>query len=167
MDEFNKMPDSVREVFDALKGDKMLFGSRSMASRWVTDTFNPAIMIGNKISVTTDWDIAAEFTDENIKILEKMGFVGTTNLYHPDDLTQEIYCNRVKVPAGSGMPHLVEVQVILRNNNRLFMDVWESVTPEFFYNNLWKRGPKYIRMKKDSAKSMIQQTMNQLYASKE
>lgn len=171
MTEPNYMPDAVREVFDSLKGDRTLFGSRSMAARPATSTFDPAEKIAKSIYANTDYDISAEFTQENIDILQSMGFTGVNDidkLYVRDDLTRDIFKKMVSYSSESKFfSNVIEVQVILRVNNTLFMDVWDRITPEFYYNNLWKRGPGVKRHRKGTTamKEYIKDTMNRFYKS--
>lgn len=164
MDQYNKMPPAVQEVFDSLVGDKMLFGSRSMASRWATDTFNPAEKIGKEIHASTDYDIAAEFNQKNIDFLESIGFHGADHLYLKDDLTQEIFKKTI-VATGGPFGQMVEVQVIMRKQNSLFMSVWENISAEYYYEYLWKRGPRFKRMRAPAIRKEIREAMNQLYSS--
>lgn len=170
MDQYNKMPPAVQEVFDSLVGDKMLFGSRSMASRWATDTFNPAVKIGCKIDDETDYDIAAEFNAENIAALRSAGFTSRdgNELYAKDDLTKVIFTKQIPSGVGDIFEQIVSVHVILRKNNSFFMAVWDDIDPQYYYEHLWKRGPKYSLRKynKDKIRKEIRDAMNQLYDSK-
>jgi hypothetical protein len=176
MDQYNKMPPAVQEVFDSLVGDKMLFGSRSMAARWASETFNPAVKIGCRIDSETDYDIAAEFNAENVTALRNAGFNSKMNneLYAADHLTQAI---SAKVIASSTDPlnlfaYNMTVHVVLRKQNTFFMTVWDNIDAEYYYNYLWKRGPKfatdrYRKQNSDMVKKEIRDAMNQLYASAE
>jgi hypothetical protein len=169
MDQYNKMPPAVQEVFDSLVGDKMLFGSRSMASRWATDGFNPAVKIGCKIDDETDYDIAAEFNADNVVILRKAGFKSRDGdeLYAKDDLTQTIFTRTIL--SDDIMESTTTIHIILRKNNSFFMSVWDNIDPKYYYEHLWKRGPKYTntryRSHNDKIKKEIRDAMNQLYAS--
>ena len=169
MDQYNKMPPAVQEVFDSLVGDKMLFGSRSMASRWATDNFNPAVKIGCKIDDGTDWDIAAEFNADNVVILRKAGFTSKNSdeLYAKDDLTQTIFTRIIF--SDDIMESTTTIHIILRKNNSFFMSVWDNIDAKYYYEHLWKRGPKFANTRyrghKDKIKNEIRDAMNQLYAS--
>ena len=173
MDQYNKMPPAVQEVFDSLVGDKMLFGSRSMASRWASETFNPASNIGCVITVDTDWDIAAEFNAENIVALRNAGFVSRKGdeLYAKDNLTQIIFTKNIVDGYGDIFDQIVPIHVILRKRNSFFMTVWDNIDAEYYYNHLWKRGPKFTNTRYlgqfDKMKKEIRDAMNQLYASAE
>jgi hypothetical protein len=176
MDQYNKMPPAVQEVFDSLVGDRMLFGSRSMASRWASETFNPASKIGCMITVDTDWDIAAEFNKENIVALHNAGFASRNGdeLYAKDNLTQVIFTKNIAVGSGDIFDQIVPIHVILRKNNSFFMTVWDNIDAEYYYNYLWKRGPKFYKFltkrymhHRDAVKKEIRDAMNQLYASAE
>jgi hypothetical protein len=174
MDQYNKMPPTVQEVFDSLVGDKMLFGSRSMAARWASETFNPAVKIGCIIAADTDWDIAAEFNAENIVALRNAGFTSREGdeLYAKDDLTQIIFSkNIVGLDPGDIFAQIVPIHVILRKRNSFFMTVWDNIDAEYYYNHLWKRGPKFTNTRykghRDLVKKEIRDAMNQLYASAE
>lgn len=161
--QYNVMPAEVQQVFDSLVGDKILFGSRSMAARPATERWNPAYYIGSLITVDTDWDIAAEFNQENIDILQRLGFEGTDKLYVKDDLTYEIFKKYIVVP-GPKAKHEVSIEVILRMHNTFFMNVWDNISAEYYYNNLWKRGPGFPkRYTKDNIKNDIRCKMNKLY----
>lgn len=172
MDQYNKMPPAVQEVFDSLVGDKMLFGSRSMASRWATDGFNPAVKIGCKIDDETDWDIAAEFNADNVVILRKAGFKSKDGdeLYAKDDLTQTIFTRTILSDLSDDiMEDTITIHIVLRKQNSFFMSVWDNIDPKYYYEHLWKRGPKYTntryRSHKDKIKKEIRDAMNQLYSS--
>jgi hypothetical protein len=171
MDQYNKMPPAVQQVFDSLVGDKMLFGSRSMASRWATDTFNPAIQIGSKITPSTDYDIAAEFNEDNCRILTQAGFKSKEGdaLYSKDDLTQMIFTADMGDGTDVIFEQNVTIHIVLRKQNSFFMTVWDSIEAEYYYNHLWKRGPRYTnsryRKQSDRIKTEIRDIMNQLYSS--
>ena len=173
MDQYNKMQPAVQEVFDSLVGDRMLFGSRSMAARWASETFNPASKIGCMITVDTDWDIAAEFNKENVIALRNDGFVSREGdeLYAKDNLTQVISTKHIADGSGDIFDQIVPIHVILRKNNSFFMTVWDNIDAEYYYNHLWKRGPKFTNTRyrghNDKIKKEIRDAMNQLYASAE
>ena len=170
MDQYNKMPPAVQEVFDSLVGDKMLFGSRSMASRWATDGFNPAVKIGCKIDDETDYDIAAEFNADNCRILLQAGFKSRDGdeLYAKDDLTQMIFTRTIL--SDDIMESTTTIHIVLRKQNSFFMSVWDNIDPKYYYEHLWKRGPRFANNRhylthKDKIKKEIRDAMNQLYAS--
>ena len=144
----------------------VLFGSRSMASRSGQKGFDPEFMIGSQISEATDWDFSAPYSEANHDALEAAGFTyyPTEQLAYADCLTVGVYIKRY-IPSWA--IHRVEdirtANVVLRTDHRLFVQVWNSIDPQFYYKYIWKRGPTYRNITTGEAKDTICGIMNQLF----
>lgn len=165
------MNDALDQMFGDVKllGVNMLFGSRSMASRPATENFVPSKMIGSRIDDSTDWDFSAPHNEKNHQVLISKGFSywPKSDLSYRDDLTMGVYIK--------GYPHKFDMKnpqiysghpvanVVLRNDYHIFRQVWESIDPEFYYQHLWKRGPRYEFSEMAQTKTEIRNIMNQLF----
>lgn len=147
--------------------DGYLFGSRSMVGRKSANKdFDARKMIGSKISKDTDYDIAAPSCMEVEKYLKQKGYirVDPEAMYAKDKYFQTLY-TKVGMDGNTA-------QVILRSNHEMFKKVWDSIDPEFYYENLWKRSPSMDRNKAVldppvKRKEKIMLVMNQLYKTAE
>lgn len=135
------------------KLDGHLFGSRSMAGK-PSKNFSSRMMIGNKIDKTTDYDFAVQYGEWQKDILEKAGFVETDLTYAKDEYITTMYVRD-------------NYQFLLRKKHFFWIRVWDTIDPEFYYHNLWKRGPLLSKMARPEAKELIRIRMNQLYKTAE
>jgi len=151
-----KLPEAVIADFKHLD-TYMLFGSRAMALREPKEHFDPAIMIGAQIDLSTDWDFAVPASAENHDALIAAGYKHITkdNLYYVDDMTAAVYTKTYN------SKH--KVQVVFKNDYAIFRQVWYSIDVEFYYKYIWKRGYIYDFMGSDTAKKEIRDVMNQLF----
>ena len=155
-------------------GYPQLFGSRSMAVRPSTEQFDPAAMIGSQISSYTDWDFSQQYSDDIHSYLVSVGYssYGAEHLgAYADDLTVSVYAKEfypyfsLKNPLAYLGSDVVKVNIVLHKDEELFRRVWGRITPEFYYNYLWKRSPRYGHIDDlYEIKSKITAIMNQLYA---
>jgi hypothetical protein len=109
--------------------------------------------------ISSDWDVCASFTDANVQKMLSAGFTVKTpvNEDYTDELTKAI-CTKVYGSNPSDKLH-----VVLRTEYDLFVDVWNSITPIFYYTYLSKASYLYTRHTKESKKKVIRDCMNQLY----
>lgn len=139
------LPDILAEPFEQqlervkqhVPFDAYLFGSRS------------------KISVQdSDWDFAAEYTEENHQKLVDAGyeFLGTK-----DTLEKSDYCDTLSHSFYYKEVDGAEINVILKTDMNLFEKVWERISEQFFVDFIWKQGPFFI------SKGHITQLMDQLF----
>jgi hypothetical protein len=151
------IPEAITKDFKHLD-TYMLFGSRSMARKAPTDTFDPAIIIGTQITHTTDWDFSAPANPDNHKALIAAGyaFCSREQLSYADDLTHSVYSKQY----SEGRL----VHVVLRYDYALFRQVWYSIDPQFYFNYLWKRSPNYDDYEIADKKQVICTVMNQLFS---
>lgn len=155
-------------------GYPQLFGSRSMAIRPAVDRFDPDTMIGSQISSSTDWDFSQQYSDEIHNYLTSVGYSAYTAEHlgaYADDLTISVYAKdyhpsfSLKDPLAYLGSDVVKVNIVLHKDETLFRRVWDRVTPEFYYNYLWKRSRSYEHIDDlYEIKSKITAIMNQLYA---
>ena len=127
--------DQLGDVKKYLPFDAYLFGSRS------------------KIDVTySDWDFAAEYTEENEEKLVAAGYIcmGAKELKcdwdYCDQLSHSFYYKEI-----DGF----EINVILKTDMELFKKVWERITEQFFVDFIWKQT--------GNPKLRITQVMDQLF----
>lgn len=139
-----------------------LFGSRSMVDRKSANPdFNAKTMIGPNIAYDTDYDIAAPFEESVEKYLTDRGYtcVDASNMYAKDKYFKTLYTKKGHDNKNA--------QIILRSNHELFKKVWNTIDPEFYYENIWKRSPefmkKYRHLDHVKTKEKIMLVMNQLY----
>jgi hypothetical protein len=135
-------------------GQAKLFGSRSMAARPATDSFNPSVSIGNRINISTDWDFSQEYSIEAHNYLASAGYRYCTRAVYFDDLTVGVYSKLIDTN---------NVHFVLHKKENLFRWVWDSISTEFYYKYLWKRSDLYLFESSDKVKITIRDTMNQLY----
>lgn len=155
-------------------GYPQLFGSRSMAARPSTEDFDTAVMIGSQISSSTDWDFSQQYSDELHQYLISVGYAAYTSESlgaYADNLTVSVYVKdyhpgfSLKNPLAYFGSDVVKVNIVLHKDEELFRRVWDRITPEFYYNYLWKRSPRYRNIDDlYRIKSTITGIMNQLYA---
>ncbi|PHS22084.1 MAG: hypothetical protein COA84_12955, partial [Robiginitomaculum sp.] len=157
---------------DTVRG-MYLYGSRSMAMRPKTATFDPYESIGQNLRYNTDHDYSIQHSQATRDALLDDGFfcpkdnVKDGNIcieeknYLPDPTFHTLF---IKIKDGQ------QVQVVTRKNIILFMKVWKSIDAEFWYNYIWKSSPysasglsldkpgtpNYYRRKKFIAPIMIQ-----------
>ena len=129
--------------------DAYLFGSRSKIS----------------VGPDSDWDFAAEYTEENHQKLMAVGYkclgirsgyswmVQETTAYkeqfqYSDQLSVAFYIKEVDDTS---------INVVLKTDMDLFKKVWERISEHFFRNFIWKQGPFFI------SKGHITQLMDQLF----
>lgn len=134
-----------------------LIGSREMASR-VSDFFN-INKINSIINDYTDYDYVVEDSEANHKYLEKIFGTNclsyTNNPYEPDLLTTGIYI---------GQSVTQEVQFIVKKYSKGFIELWDTIDPEFYYNYIWKQGPN-IDTRDNNYREKIKKVINQLIIS--
>ncbi len=135
-------------------GYAKLFGSRSMAVRPSSASFDPAWSIGRKITNTTDWDFSQQYSEEAHNYLISVGYTHHDNADYMDDLTVAVYSKSVDD---------YRVHFALHNNEELFRRVWDSISAEFYYKFLWKRSDLYAFEPRLNVKKSIKEIMNQLY----
>lgn len=158
----------TKEMLQDIKqlGYAKLFGSRSMANRSATTSFDPAVMIGSQITATTDWDYSQSYSEESHNYLTAAGFTcyrAEDMAHYADDLTVAVYVKEYLGDDGFFPTHCVNV--VLHSDEALFRQVWNSISPEFYYTHLWKRSPHYDGLDSTGEiKLCIKQVMNQLYA---
>jgi hypothetical protein len=151
------LPDTITKDFKHLD-TYMLFGSRSMARKTATETFDPEVMIGARINRFTDWDFSAPANSANYGALTAAGYAYYPRncLSYADNLTQCIFSKEY----SEGH----RVHVVLRKDYALFRQVWYSIDAQFYYTYLWKRSPYYDDYEIADKKQAICAVMNQLYA---
>jgi len=163
-------PDEI--ITDIAKlSEAILFGSRSMASRPVVDTFDPSYSIGAQITKTTDWDFSAQYSKENHDSLIASGFTyfSPEVLNYKDDLATGVYIKTYTKPFDMNNLTIEEMNsdpvanVVLRSDHNLFCQVWNSIDAKFYYEFLWKRGPSYFDEDLGLTKSIIRDILNQLF----
>ena len=168
------IPDIIKSDLKQL-GYPRLFGSRSMAIRPAKEGFVPAIMIGSQINNTTDWDFSSQYTEEAHHYLVAAGFTHyTAESISPyaDDLTAGVYIKEYvpsfdwKNPKTYSINEVAKVNIVLHIDEPLFRCVWDSIDAEFYYQYLWKRGPRFDYLDYDlcEVKMRIKTVMNQLYS---
>jgi hypothetical protein len=140
----------------------MQSGSRSMAAKAPVEGFDPAIMIGERITQDTDWDFNAPANAENHHALLAAGYThfNRDQLVYVDALCQGIY---VKNIVSANALDITSVQVVLRSDYWLFRETWYSIDPQFYYNYIWKRSPCYRGYSNSEVKERIRDIMNQLF----
>ena len=128
--------------------DAYLFGSRSKIS-----------------APDSDWDFAAEYSDENHQKLMAAGYrclgirQGYTWMAQETTAYKEQfqYCDQLSVAFYLKEVDNTSINVVLKNDMVLFKKVWEDISEQFFVDFIWKQGPFFI------SKSHITQIMNQLF----
>lgn len=150
-----------------------LFGSRSMAARTALDGFDPAIMIGANIDRSTDWDFSQQYTKDNHNYLVGEGYTTYNAKFledYADDLTIAVYEKQFypKINWGKMLSFRdadpVKIHIVLHSDEELFRRVWDAISPEFYYEYIWKRSPRYANIdNRSKIKSDIRTLMNQLY----
>lgn len=147
----------------------MLFGSRSMASRPAKEGFDPAVMIGAQIDGNTDWDFSAPYSEKNHDALAAAGFAywPPGALSYKDELTRGVYIKTYPHKFDMFNPVIYDsvptANVVLRSDYPLFVQTWDSIDPEFYYNHIWKRSPTYEFQERRLAKERIRDIMDQLF----
>jgi hypothetical protein len=140
------LPERINSDLVALPGLR-LFGSRSMAIRPATDSFDPAAHIHSRIRAITDWDFSGQYSNTLIKALRAKGFEENDASHYFDNQTVAVFSKRYVTPIDWSNPVISEgdekVHVVLHSDETLFRRVWDCIYPEFYYNYLWKRSPKY------------------------
>jgi hypothetical protein len=148
-----------------------LFGSRSMAARSATESFDPSAAIGSRITEGTDWDFSAPWSQANHDALITNGFAHwpSDQLSYRDDLTVSVYIKSyshkfdIKNLILQELGEIPTANVVLRNDFPLFVRTWNSIDPQFYHDYLWKRSPRFDYQDLSLTKSMIRDTMNQLF----
>lgn len=141
-----------RDIANA--GYAKLFGSRSMAVRPSSATFDPTWSIGRRITPTTDWDFSQQHSEEVHNYLVSAGYTHHDNADYFDDLTVGVYAKSIDGYSA---------HFVLHNNEELFRRVWDSISAEFYHKFLWKRSDLYAFEQPLIIKKRIKQIMNQLY----
>lgn len=100
---------------------------------------------------STDYDFYCQYVEgETEKILQELNCVVSWNtgntVYPMDDLA-----------VGIASLHGQNVDIILRSDAALYTRVQENITPEFYIEYLWKRGPR------KPAREDIRMVYNQLF----
>lgn len=114
----------------------MLFGSREMAQRPKTKTFDPGESIGSLITDSTDWNWSGRWSQTTQSLLQSNGFTVVESNYK-DDLTVCIL-RREQVRMCKE-----KIDVVLHSDEVLFRLAWRRITPEFYYRWLWKSSPEW------------------------
>lgn len=164
------IPDIIKNDISSLP-NPTLFGSRAMASRPATESFDPSVVICSQITKETDWDFSQQYTVGTHRYLVSAGFQCFTAKEldgYADDLTQAVYIKQyVKDSSFLKLPlfdNIVTVNVVLHSDEALFRQVWGSINAEFYYTYLWKRSPSYDHIDDTyEIKARIKSIMNQLY----
>jgi hypothetical protein len=145
----------VSEIFSLLKKSSIDFylgGSRYMQMKF------PEVF---QLSPGTDWDFYCTDSREVRNFLYDIGF---RDKYapNPDPLVcaSAPYLDDECLAIYEYSDQLEEVQVTLRKNATFYRDVMNSVSAEYYYNELWKSSPK---MTKES-RLKIGMRFNQLFA---
>jgi hypothetical protein len=165
------IPDNILQDIKQFSTYK-LFGSRSMATRPDTENFSTKNLIANSIDKGTDWDFTIPCSLDNLNLLKNLGFkiAEKPDLVYADDTTlaiaEKVYIPRfdIRNPIAYCLDFEDKVHIVLRNDYWLFNSVWDSISPEFYYNCLWKRGPYLRTLDRGEAKRKICLTMNQLFS---
>ena len=140
------IPEKSVDILATLETSKFKFflgGSRRMNQK------EPELI---PIQTCTDWDFYCEYSDEVIGYLEGLGFkaTGTDQKYWDDECLGIMkYGDILNEPA---------IQVVLRRDPMFYRMVFESITPEFYYDYLWKSGGSPLMHQE-----RIQQIFNQLF----
>ncbi len=129
--------------------DAYLFGSRSKIS----------------VGPDSDWDFAAEYSEENHQKLMDAGYkcLGIRSGY--SWMAQETtaykeqfqYCDELSVAFYIKEVDDTSINVVLKTDMALFKKVWEPISEQFFVDFIWKQGPFFI------SNRHITQVMNQLF----
>lgn len=184
------IPEAIKHDLQKLE-HPMLFGSRSMAARsavkefdtkvmtryrsmaecQTVEDFDPAIMIGAKITDKTDWDFSQKYSDHTHSYLLSAGFTHYNKnelATYTDKLTIGIYSKEYFPKPDWSFTSIFstvpKVHVVLHSDEALFRQVWNRISPEFYYNYLWKRSPRFdCTDSMGERKLQIREIMNQLY----
>lgn len=140
--------EQLRRVTQHVPFDPYLFGSRS------------------KIDVQdSDWDFAAEYSEENHEKLIAAGYKCLGIRYGYSTPAQETtayreqfqYCDQLSVAFYLKEVDGIAINVVLKHDMEIFMKVWDRIDQQFFIDFIWKQGPFY------SGKRRIRQVMDQLF----
>lgn len=146
-----------------------LGGSRAMATRTPEDPQEKRVVIKD----STDWDFYCQNTPDHQQFLIEAGFkmslycrvvlgVKDTNTM-TTEARQEVDSETESEYTLDDMAELIyekgDVQVVLRSDALLYKTIFETITPEFFYDYLWKSAPETI-----VTREQIKQNFNQLFA---
>jgi len=160
------IPDTIlKEIQPILKNEYVLFGSRSMASRPKTYSFDPQLMIGMRIDKTTDWDFSVPYSKKTSKALEALGYnkIEKEDLSYRDDLTEVIFTKKLFSDDPHDVFNYEDINIVMRNDHETFVKTWNNITPEFYHNYIWKRSPRYYNMGQGDTKDLIRVIMNLLF----
>lgn len=168
-----KIPNAVRQDIKEL-GNARLFGSRAMAAKPKSESFDPALMIGAQIDCTTDWDFSAQYSDDahNYLISARYTYFSAKELQgYADNLTEGVYIKEFKPKTTWSLDSIFSnadvytVNVVLHSDEMLFRKTWDAIDAAFYYNYVWKRSAHYDHIDDMlERKQHIRQIMNQLYA---
>jgi len=165
------MQTEIKQDIKELKSAQ-LFGSRSMAARSATKGFDPSFMIGAQITEETDWDFSEQYSEYTHSYLLSAGFThyDSADLApYGDNLTVGVYIKDYTPKSDWGLLNIFTdaptVNIVLHSNEELFRQVWDAITPEFYYRHLWKRSPQLDHIGTMGERKLhISEMMNQLFA---
>ena len=86
----------------------------------------------------SDWDFAAPLSEGNKQTLKNAGFEEVNIENYRDDLTTHVYAKVVNDQM---------IQVALKTDYDLFLQVWNSITPEFFEKYIWKNSNPQVHIR--------------------
>jgi hypothetical protein len=169
----NMIPEIMKTDIKNL-GYARLFGSRSMAARPSVEGFDPSVMIGSQINDSTDWDFSQQYNDYTHSYLLSAGFTHYAKDQigpYADDLTVGVYIKEYTPKFNMGnllayrLGDVPKINVVLHSDELFFRQVWDRISPEFYYRYLWKRSPQYDHIDSiGERKQHIREIMNQLFA---
>lgn len=132
------MTKAVVDQFAEAGFELFLHGSRSKvqyprnydySSSWFFMAKDPEA----RITFETDWDYAVQTSKSVIEYLEAQGFDKKEESSYRDSMTEFVYEKTLE--DGS------KIQISTRYDLGEFKDLWNSITNNFYYWYLWKRGP--------------------------
>ena len=109
-----------------------MHGSREMAAREDSPS-----RLKYRIHHTTDFDYVAQDNEFNHNILKQDGFLKVDNKYFLNPSSLFVACY-TKTFHDRYYP--CEVQIILLKDKMTYIDVWDSIDPNFYATYLWKSG---------------------------
>ena len=116
------------------------------------------------ISDQTDYDLYAQYSPENEKILQDMGFVYTNGMYEEDANKWQV---DLKYPVDNLCHSIYKhenypIEVLLRLDVDKYRDVIERIDVDFYRKYLWKSSTEFFSGT-DQSSNHIMHIMNQLF----
>lgn len=115
-----------------------------------------------KVNKHTDYDIVAPLNEQNLHFVEQQAdeifYRENFNPEYAFDETTAVIAKFYSVPELNN----VELQISLRTEYPMVKAIWNTITPDFYYNYLWKRNPTLSN--DPSYRETIRDVLQQLYA---